>query len=143
MKKTAQWSGEDVTIELRMETHVNGHANGHAAGDKSKTTCNVLVNGFHKEVVRIPIPGPPSSSFPTEWGKTAVALLYAICCFILTTVMIAVVHERVPPKEVSPPLPDKFFDFFDRVEWAFTVCEINGMILVILWILQWSLLKHK
>ncbi|XP_058261400.1 phosphatidylcholine:ceramide cholinephosphotransferase 1 [Hemibagrus wyckioides] len=143
MKKTAQWSREEITIEPLMETHPNGQANGHAAGTGGKTPRNGLVNGFHKEVVRIQIPGPPSSSFPTEWSKTAMALLYAICCFILTTLMISVVHERVPPKEVSPPLPDKFFDFFDRVEWAFTVCEINGMILVILWILQWSLLKHK
>lgn len=143
MKKTVKWSREEVIIETSMETHANGHANGHAAGDGSKAARNGLANGFHKEAVRIPIPGPPSSPFPTEWGKTAVALLYAICCFILTTVMISVVHERVPPKEVSPPLPDKFFDFFDRVEWAFTFCEVNGMILVISWILQWSLLKHK
>lgn len=126
-----------------METRANGHANGHASGDGSKAAHNGLVNGFHKEVVQISIPGPPSALFPTEWGKTAMALLYALCCFFLTTLMISVVHERVPPKEASPPLPDKFFDFFDRVEWAFTVCEVNGMILVITWILQWSLLKHK
>lgn len=126
-----------------MEARKNGHANGHATGDTKKSQRNGSVNGFHKELVQIQIPEPTGPVFPTEWSKTAAALLYAVCCFILTTVMISVVHERVPPKEVSPPLPDKFFDVFDRVEWAFTVCEINGMILVSLWILQWSLLKHK
>ncbi|KAM7102085.1 phosphatidylcholine:ceramide cholinephosphotransferase 1 isoform X2 [Ciconia boyciana] len=60
-----------------------------------------------------------------------------------TTLTISVVHERVPPKEVQPPLPDAFFDRFDRVQWAFSICEINGMILVGLWFVQWLLLKYK
>ncbi|KAG7219588.1 hypothetical protein INR49_018965 [Caranx melampygus] len=50
---------------------------------------------------------------------------------------------RVPPKEHTPPLPDKFFDMFNRVEWAFSICEINGMLLVGLWLIQWILLKHR
>ena len=113
------------------------------AGSSKKGKRNGLVNGYNKELVRIPIPEPTSPQFPTEWGKTGIAFLYAICCFVFTTIVISVVHERVPPKEATPPLPDKFCDFFDRVEWAFSVCEINGMILVILWIIQWSLMKHK
>ncbi|KAG7280075.1 hypothetical protein CRUP_018031, partial [Coryphaenoides rupestris] len=56
------------------------------------------------------------SALPEEWGRTGVALLYAVTCFVLTTVMISVVHERVPAKEDTPPLPDKFFDWFDRRE---------------------------
>lgn len=142
-------SSRQIIVEPLMETHVNGHANGHstgnghAAGNGSRTPRKGLANGFHNEAVQIEIPAPPSSLFPTEWGKTGMAFLYALCCFVLTTVFISIVHERVPPKEVSPPLPDKFFDIFDRVQWAFTVCEINGMILLFLWIVQWSLLKHK
>lgn len=76
-------------------------------------------------------------------GKTCVALVYAMICFVSTTIMISVVHERVPPKEETPPLPDKFFDLFERKEWAFTICEINGMVLVVLWLLQWALLKYR
>lgn len=138
---------ETLKMEHHIDAHKNGHANGHVVsshdGSASKVIRNGAVNGFHKELVQIPIPEATSPQFPAEWGKTAVALVYALFCFLLTTVIISVVHERVPPKEETPPLPDKFFDVFDRVEWAFTVCEINGMILMILWILQWSLLKHK
>ncbi|CAL8262101.1 unnamed protein product [Arctogadus glacialis] len=57
--------------------------------------------------------------------------------------MISVVHERVPPKEDTPPLPDKFFDWFDRKEWAFMVCEVIGLLLLALWLVNWALHKHR
>ncbi|MED6289680.1 Phosphatidylcholine:ceramide cholinephosphotransferase 2 [Characodon lateralis] len=80
---------------------------------------------------------------PDEWWKTGVAFLYALFNLVFTTVVITIVHERVPDKSVSPPLPDKFFDYVDRVPWAFTVTETNGLILVGLWLVQWLFLKHK
>ncbi|XP_078738457.1 phosphatidylcholine:ceramide cholinephosphotransferase 1-like isoform X1 [Lampetra fluviatilis] len=45
--------------------------------------------------------------------------------------------------KVSPPLPDVFFDRVARVEWAFSVCEINGVILVSMWFTQWACLTHR
>ncbi|XP_016377718.1 phosphatidylcholine:ceramide cholinephosphotransferase 1-like [Sinocyclocheilus rhinocerous] len=127
----------------------NGHtgitlANGSVSNGKILNGCPK--NGLHSKAVRILIPSLPEQErtpYPTEWFKTGVAFLYALSCFLTTTVVISVVHERVPPKEESPPLPDKFFDLFDRVEWAFSICEINGMLLVGLWFTQWLLLKHR
>ncbi|XP_028833646.1 phosphatidylcholine:ceramide cholinephosphotransferase 2 [Denticeps clupeoides] len=84
-----------------------------------------------------------STHLPAEWWKTVFALLYAVFNLLLTTVIITVVHERVPAKESSPPLPDKFFDYVDRVRWAFTVTEINGIVLVGIWSLQWLFHKYK
>ncbi|MBN3274910.1 SMS1 cholinephosphotransferase, partial [Polyodon spathula] len=138
-----------LNIEHHIEAHKNGHANGHLIKGKngdsssSKAKRNGMPNGFRNEMVQIHMPMPEKSHFPMEWGKTALAFIYALFCFVFTTVMISVVHERVPPKEETPPLPDKFFDIFDRVEWAFSICEINGMILVALWLIQWTLLKYK
>nr|XP_029540558.1 phosphatidylcholine:ceramide cholinephosphotransferase 1-like isoform X3 [Oncorhynchus nerka] len=140
---------ETLRIEHHIETHKNRHANGHAIlavnsevnGNKPKR--NGVVNEFHKERIQIPMPEITRSPFPEEWGKTGVAFVYATICFIFTTIMISVVHERVPAKEATPPLPDKFFDFFGRVDWAFSICEINGMILIVLWLLQWALLKYR
>lgn len=140
---------ETLRIEHHIEAHKNGHTNGHSIltvinevnGNKPKS--NGLINGFHKERVQIPMPEINRSPFPEEWGKTGVACIYAMVCFVCTTIIISVVHERVPPKEATPPLPDKFFDFFDRVDWAFSICEINGMILVSLWLLQLTLLKYR
>ncbi|MEE6508412.1 hypothetical protein FKM82_021010 [Ascaphus truei] len=44
---------------------------------------------------------------------------------------------------MTPPLPDKFFDYIDGVKWAFSVSEINGMILVGIWLIQWLFLRYQ
>lgn len=97
----------------------------------------------HCDYVKISVPEERANRLPKEWWKTGVAFLYALFNLVFTTVIITVVHERVPDKSVSPPLPDKFFDYVDRVPWAFTVTEVNGLILVGLWLVQWIFLKHK
>lgn len=97
----------------------------------------------HCDYVKITVPEERANCLPTEWWKTGVAFLYALFNLVFTTVIITVVHERVPDKSVNPPLPDKFFDYIDRVPWAFTVTEVNGLILVGLWLIQWIFLKHK
>ncbi|KAM7334971.1 hypothetical protein ACRRTK_005448 [Alexandromys fortis] len=124
---------ETLKMEHHIEAHKNGHANGHLSvgvdipdpdGSFSiKIKPNGMPNGYRKEMIKIPMPEPERSQYPME--------------------MISVVHEGVPPKEVQPPLPDTFFDHFNRVQWAFSICEINGMILVGLWLIQWLLLKYK
>ncbi|XP_016105401.1 phosphatidylcholine:ceramide cholinephosphotransferase 2-like [Sinocyclocheilus grahami] len=115
--------------------------------DNSKPTR--LARSFRKalrknqDYIRIIVPKSSGSRLPSEWWKTGIAFIWAGFNLILTTVMITVVHERVPDKSVSPPLPDKFFDYVPRVEWAFSVTEVNGMILVALWFIQWLFLKHR
>ncbi|XP_057712222.1 phosphatidylcholine:ceramide cholinephosphotransferase 2-like [Corythoichthys intestinalis] len=97
----------------------------------------------HCDYVKISVPEERGDRLPKEWWKTGVAFLYAVFNLVFTTVVITIVHERVPDKSVSPPLPDKFFDYVGRVPWAFTVTEVNGLILSGLWLVQWLLLKHK
>lgn len=112
---------------------------------KQNQLIQTLSSGLRKhcEYVKIPMPEERANRLPKEWWKTAVAFLYATFNLVFTTVIITIVHERVPDKSVSPPLPDKFFDYVDRVPWAFTVTEVNGLILCGLWLVQWLLLKHK
>ncbi|KAJ8383006.1 hypothetical protein SKAU_G00037840 [Synaphobranchus kaupii] len=118
-------------------------------GNSNHATQGGLLRGLHKciqkhrDYVKIPVPDPKTDRLPLEWWKTGVAFIYATFNLVLTTVVITVVHERVPDKETSPPLPDKFFDYIDRVPWAFTVTEINGMVLVGLWFVQWLFLKYR
>lgn len=95
------------------------------------------------DYIKITVPEERSNRLPKEWWKTGVAFLYAVFNLVFTTVVITIVHERVPDKSVNPPLPDKFFDYVDRVPWAFTVTEVNGLILCGLWLIQWLLLNHK
>lgn len=132
-------------IENHMVDHKNGHANGHVVGLPNGNLSKPQNGTLRREMVHIHIPTnePSRTSFPTEWRKTGVAFCYAVVCFVITSIVISVVHERVPAKEHTPPLPDKFFDLFDRVDWAFSICEINGLLLVALWLIQWILLKHR
>nr|XP_033797795.1 phosphatidylcholine:ceramide cholinephosphotransferase 1 [Geotrypetes seraphini]XP_033797796.1 phosphatidylcholine:ceramide cholinephosphotransferase 1 [Geotrypetes seraphini]XP_033797797.1 phosphatidylcholine:ceramide cholinephosphotransferase 1 [Geotrypetes seraphini]XP_033797798.1 phosphatidylcholine:ceramide cholinephosphotransferase 1 [Geotrypetes seraphini]XP_033797799.1 phosphatidylcholine:ceramide cholinephosphotransferase 1 [Geotrypetes seraphini]XP_033797800.1 phosphatidylcholine: len=145
---------ETLKIELHIEEHKNGHANGHLIigssvpdnghGFNNKSKKNGMPNGYTKEMIKIPMPElERSQTYPMEWGKTFLAFLYALFCFFFASVTLTLVHERVPLKEVQPPLPDTFFDHFNRMEWAFSICEINGMILFSLWIIQLLFLKYK
>ncbi|KAL2079368.1 hypothetical protein ACEWY4_025112 [Coilia grayii] len=82
-----------------------------------------------------------ANPLPQEWWKTGVAFVYTCSCLLLTTGVITMVHERVPSQ--VPPLPDKFFDLVPRMPGAFSVTEINGMLLVGLFFVQWLFLKHR
>ncbi|XP_072315288.1 phosphatidylcholine:ceramide cholinephosphotransferase 2-like [Eucyclogobius newberryi] len=110
---------------------------------KEKRLVQTLSNRLQQQCNYVKIAEDHGKSLPTEWWKTGVAFLYAVFNLFFTTVVITVVHERVPDKSLNPPLPDKFFDYIDRVPWAFTVTEVNGLILVALWTVQWIFLKHK
>ncbi|CAL8241264.1 unnamed protein product [Merluccius merluccius] len=113
--------------------------------DKQSRLIGCLHSGLkrHRDYVKIAVPRQRADRLPREWWKTGVAFLYATFNLLFTTVIITFVHERVPDKSVSPPLPDKFFDYMERVPWAFTVTEVNGLLLVALWFIQWLFLKHK
>ncbi|XP_075948111.1 phosphatidylcholine:ceramide cholinephosphotransferase 2 [Anarhichas minor] len=99
--------------------------------------------GRHNDYVKISVPESKVNRLPMEWWKTALAFFYAGFNLVLTTVVITIVHERVPPKESSPPLPDKFFDYIDRVKWAFTVTEVNGMVLLVIWMIQLFFFRYR
>lgn len=99
--------------------------------------------GRHNDYVKISVPESRINRLPMEWWKTLMAFFYAVFNLVLTTVVITIVHERVPSKESSPPLPDKFFDYIDRVNWAFTVTEINGMVLLVIWMVQLFFYRYK
>lgn len=118
----------------------------HTPGAKEAKRGFRKVLGRHTDYVKIALPeakGQAQGRLPMEWWKTLLAFFYAAFNLVLTTVMITVVHERVPAKESSPPLPDKFFDYIDRVNWAFTVTEVNGMVLVTIWLVQLFFFKYR
>ncbi|XP_076831376.1 phosphatidylcholine:ceramide cholinephosphotransferase 2 [Brachyhypopomus gauderio] len=117
----------------------------HSPAEAQDVTRNGLRKGLarHRDYVKISVPESKGTRLPSEWWKTIIAFAYAAFNLVLTTVMITVVHERVPAKENTPPLPDKFFDYIDRVNWAFTVTEVNGMLLVGIWAVQWLFHRYR
>lgn len=50
--------------------------------------------------------------------------------FILTTISLSLVHERLPDREKYGPLPDIFLDNVPAMDWALDVSEILIMIQV-------------
>ncbi|XP_028836187.1 phosphatidylcholine:ceramide cholinephosphotransferase 2-like [Denticeps clupeoides] len=124
-------------------------------GNRSNNRCNpgkpyrlarTLRAGLlqrNQDYICIAMSRPRIDPLPREWWKTGVAFTYACCSLVVTTVMITVVHERVPEQSHAPPLPDKVFDHVGRVPWAFTVTEVSGVVLVSVLFVQWLVLKYK
>lgn len=110
---------------------------------KGNQLINSLCNKIRQHCDYNKITKESDDPLPKEWWKTGMSFIYAAAILVFNAVVIAVIHERVPDKSVSPPLPDKFFDYIDRVPWAFKATEICGLTLCGLWMIQWLGLKHR
>ncbi|XP_025420930.1 phosphatidylcholine:ceramide cholinephosphotransferase 2-like isoform X2 [Sipha flava] len=90
-----------------------------------------LNNNANGTAVHIDMPNnvnpPPSNDkirIPQEKFKTFVALILLIMNFLITTTSLAVVHERVPDRNLYKPLPDTFLDAVPARDWALDVSEV-------------------
>ncbi|KAL5281427.1 SGMS1 family protein [Megaselia abdita] len=87
-----------------------------------------------------PVPLREEQKFPQEKWKTFIAFLLLVANFILATVSLALVHERLPNYK---PLPDIFLDNVNPQDWALNVSEVLIMITVNFCILLVILHKHR
>ncbi|XP_023719587.1 phosphatidylcholine:ceramide cholinephosphotransferase 2 isoform X2 [Cryptotermes secundus] len=85
--------------------------------------------GVPNGVIKIDIPAPlrEEPRFPKEKWKTFIAFLIMASSFMATTMTLALIHERVPDKDVGP-LSDVFLDSVAEAAWALDVSEILIMI---------------
>ncbi|XP_063217281.1 phosphatidylcholine:ceramide cholinephosphotransferase 2-like isoform X2 [Bacillus rossius redtenbacheri] len=96
--------------------------------------------GVSNGVITIDIPTPQREEprFPKEKFKSFIAFIILVVNFILTTVSLALVHERLPDRDKYGPLPDVVIDNIVPLDWALNVSEIlivvstNVTVLVIL-----------
>ncbi|XP_061626766.1 phosphatidylcholine:ceramide cholinephosphotransferase 2 [Phyllopteryx taeniolatus] len=150
---TCEWTEQEAMASSQADS-TNPKMEGGAGHGNDKKACPVHTPGSgdtkrgfrksrHNDYVKISMKEPEAKRLPSEWWKTTLLFFYAGLSLVLTTVVITVVHERVPPKESIPPLPDTFFEYIDRVKWAFTVTEVNGIVLVTIWFLQLFFFNHK
>lgn len=68
------------------------------------------------------------SSVSETW-RTILSFLYATTVFLITSFVMTVVHDRVPDMKKYPPLPDIVLDNVPLIPWAFTMCEVTGVVL--------------
>ncbi|XP_043534828.1 sphingomyelin synthase-related protein 1 isoform X1 [Chiloscyllium plagiosum] len=78
-----------------------------------------------------------------EFWKTALSSVYVFIVFGFTSIVMVVVHERVPDMQTYPPLPDIFLDSVPRIPWAFAMAEVCGVVLCTIWLLLLLLHKHR
>lgn len=93
--------------------------------------------------IDVPSPVPSEPRFPKEVGKTCMALLMLGFNFILATVSLAMVHDRVPNRDTYGPLPDVVLDNIRPVEWALNVSEVLIMVMVNSCVLLITFHKHR
>ncbi|KAK4029307.1 phosphatidylcholine:ceramide cholinephosphotransferase 2 isoform X2 [Daphnia magna] len=94
----------------------------------SNGSCSSNSNGTNPEngIIRIDVPAPhrDEPKFPREYFKTLIAFLFCLFNWFLTTISLALVHERVPDRTHYGPLPDVFLDNVPAADWALDVSEI-------------------
>ncbi|KAM7162940.1 phosphatidylcholine:ceramide cholinephosphotransferase 2-like [Macrochelys suwanniensis] len=81
--------------------------------------------------------------YPTEWHKTFVMLLYAGCSLLLSSSVVVFVNNWSSAKYVISPFPDLISTYVGHADWAFKASEVSSLMLLILWSIQWFLLRYK
>lgn len=102
-----------------------------------------LLHDHRNGVVKINLPPPEKPKFPKEKLKTLLAFLFASANWFLTTVSLAIVHERLPDRSKVPPLPDVLFDVFPPLDWALDVSEILIVVSTNVCLLTMFLHRHR
>ena len=78
-----------------------------------------------------------------EYLKLFLSYCYMFFVFLITAFVMVIVHDRVPDMEKYPPLPDIVLDNLPYIPWAFEMCELSGIILVIIWSVTMFFHKHR
>ncbi|KAJ8684793.1 hypothetical protein QAD02_020586, partial [Eretmocerus hayati] len=119
IKSKERWNCDDPTSYYEADT-----------GSKINCTNLILQHDTSSEsdegVVRIDIPVPQREEirYPREKWKTFLAYTFMCLNFILTTTSLAIVHDRVPDRDVYGPLPDIVLDNVREQSWTLNVSEI-------------------
>lgn len=79
---------------------------------------------------------------PESW-KALIAMLYFFTATWITAIVMVIVHDRVPDMQTYPPLPDMILDNIPLIPWAFSMCEVCGLILFIIWTAILTFHKHR
>ena len=96
--------------------HTETSQNSHASTLKRLSVCNIL-NMIFQLLFFLFLP-----SF--KYFLFLLAFLFCLFNWFLTTISLALVHERVPDRTHYGPLPDVFLDNIPAADWALDVSEI-------------------
>lgn len=66
-----------------------------------------------------------------------------VISFILNDISIVLTHQKVPDKNLHPPLPDIFLDNIRKIKWLNDVADILVIISVIMSLTIVMLHRHR
>uniref|UniRef100_A0A0K8TMX0 Putative conserved plasma membrane protein n=1 Tax=Tabanus bromius TaxID=304241 RepID=A0A0K8TMX0_TABBR len=103
------------------------------------------INSGETVIIKIDVPVPlrEEPKFPKEKWKTFISFVILAANFILATVSLSLVHERLPDRNLYKPLPDIFLDNVTAQDWALSVSEILIMLTVNVCVVLIILHKHR
>lgn len=136
-------NGEHSSSQWR-EANSNGKIvfTTHEQVDDTRKKPSLNSNG----IVSIDIPitsGDQIQKFPPEKLKTCIAFVILVFNLLLTTTTLAVVHERVPDRNIYQPLPDIFLDNVTALDWTLYLSEILIMISTYLMLFVLFIHRHR
>lgn len=139
MGKGLSWENQDHRDHITdIHIHVDGLHNGLSRREK-----NGEAHGSQDGTVKINLPPPEREEprFPPEKWKTFLGFVFLTVNMAWTLTVLSIVHERMPDRTKSPPLPDIFFDVFPPVDWALDVSEF--IIIISVWLTVLMIIMHK
>lgn len=87
--------------------------------------------------------------FPTEKGKTLLALLFMLFTLTLSLLSLSVVHDCVPERNIYDPLPDRILSYLpeqpralDIAEYVIMICTFSVLILIIFHKYRWVIFRR-
>ena len=84
-----------------------------------------------------------SERLEPEYTKLIISFVYMFSVCLCTSLVMVVVHDRVPDTEKYPPLPDIVLDSMPLVPWAFQMCELTGLLLSTILFITLIFHKHR
>lgn len=78
-----------------------------------------------------------------ERFKALLSMIYLLIVTWITSIVMVIVHDRVPDMNKYPPLPDIFLDNIPHIPWAFHISELCGSILLLIWLSVLLFHKHR
>ncbi|KAG8191862.1 hypothetical protein JTE90_019798 [Oedothorax gibbosus] len=143
MGKGLNWEStndhRDHIQDLHHHHHVDSIHNGLRGREKNGDPQMSSNGGTVK--INLPPPEREEPRFPPEKWKTFLGFLFLAMNMAWTLTVLAIVHERMPDRGTTRPLPDIFFDVFPPVDWALDVSEF--IIIVSVWLTILMIVMHR
>ncbi|VDN01443.1 unnamed protein product [Thelazia callipaeda] len=134
-------SQDNADIKFSPDTNENEHFSRDITADPSHERRLRRVQLLSGENLIRQVESPDTKS--KSLIKLAIAFCYCTSSLLITSFVMALVHDRVPDMKTYPPLPDIVLDNLPLIPWAFQVCEVIAVCLALLWFTILFFHKHR